>query len=275
MTARKMIEKILYYAVPLVALWLGLRWFEWHNIYCPFRTIAGTPDEVGLRFENVVFTAPDGVKLNGWYLPADGARLTLLLSHGNGGNISHRIGKLLILHQLGVNVFIYDYRGYGRSEGRPSEAGTYRDALAACDWLKINKNTAPAQIIAYGESLGCAMAVELAVQRPVAGIVLESPFTSVPDMARTIYPWLPLHWICSFRYDSFSKIGNLKAPLLVFHSPTDEIVPFAQGEKLFAAAPEPKHFVKLRGYHNDGFEVSEEVYRQALAEFLRGLAPGS
>ncbi|MBI5397188.1 MAG: alpha/beta hydrolase [Verrucomicrobia bacterium] len=275
MTARKMIEKILYYAVLLLALWLGLRWFEWRSVYFPFRTLSGTPDEVGLAFENVVFTASDGVKLHGWYLPADGARLTLLLSHGNGGNISHRIGKLLLLHQLGVNVFIYDYRGYGRSEGRPGEEGTYRDALAAYDWLRANKNVRGDQIVAYGESLGSAITVELAVHRPVAAVVLESPFASVPDMARAVYPWLPLHLLCRIRYDSLSKIGKLKAPLLVFHSPTDEIVPFAQGEKLFAAAPEPKRFVRLRGYHNDGFEVSEQVYHQALAEFLHGLSPGS
>lgn len=271
MTARKMIEKILYYAVLLVALWLFLRWFERHNVYQPFRALAGAPDEVGLKFEDVTFAAPDGVKLHGWYLPADGARFTLLLSHGNGGNISHRIGKLLLLRALGVNVFIYDYRGYGRSEGQPSEAGTYQDALAACDWLRASKGAVPGQVIAYGESLGSAVAVELAVQRPVAGVALESPFTSVPDMARAIYPWLPLRWLCAIRYDSLSKIVRLKAPLLVFHSPTDEIVPFEQGEKLFAAAPEPKRFVRLRGYHNDGFEVSEEVYQQALREFIKGL----
>lgn len=270
-----MMEKILLYAVVLLALGLFLRWFEWRSVYYPFRELGGTPDEVGLKFEDVLFPAPDGVKLHGWHLPADGARFTLLLSHGNGGNISHRIGKLLLLHQLGINIFIYDYRGYGRSEGRPSEAGTYRDALAACDWLAARKNTAPEQVIAYGESLGCAMAVEVAVHRRVAGVVLESPFSSVPDMARAIYPWLPLHWFCGIRYDSLSKTGRLKAPLLVFHSPTDEIVPFAQGETLFAAAPEPKRFVRLRGGHNDGYEVSEEVYRQALREFVRGLAPGS
>ncbi len=270
MTASKMIGRILYYVALLLALYLFLRWFEWRNIYHPIRTLCGTPDEVGLRFEDVVFAAPDGAKLNGWYLPADGARLTLLLSHGNGGNISHRIGKLLILHRLGVNIFIYDYRGYGRSEGWPNEAGTYRDALAACDWLRANKSVPPERIIAYGESLGCAMAVEVAMQRPVAAVVLESPFTSVPEMAGAIYPWLPLRWLCTFRYDSLSKIGRLKAPLLVFHSPTDEIVPFAQGEKILAAAPEPKRFVRLRGYHNDGFEVSEEVFQEALADFLRG-----
>jgi pimeloyl-ACP methyl ester carboxylesterase len=145
-----MIEKFLFYAALLAALWLFFRWFERHNVYFPFRAFAGTPDEIGLKFQDVSFAAPDGVNLHGWYLPADGARFTLLLSHGNGGNVSHRIGKLLLLHRLGANVFIYDYRGYGRSEGRPSEAGTYRDALAACDWLQAHKGAAPGRIIAYG-----------------------------------------------------------------------------------------------------------------------------
>ncbi|MCX7826150.1 MAG: alpha/beta hydrolase, partial [Verrucomicrobiae bacterium] len=253
------------------ALWLALRWLEWRSIYFPMQRMLTTPAEAGLVFEDVNFTASDGVKLHGWHLPRTDAKLTVLVCHGNAGNISDRIDKLAIFHSLGVNVFIFDYRGYGRSRGIPSEQGTYRDALAAYAWLRSEKKAQPKQIVLYGESLGCAVAVEVATQRDVGGVVLESGFTNVPDMARVIYPIIPLHLACRYRYDSLAKIGRLKAPLLILHSPDDEIVPFAQGERLFAAAPEPKRFVRLRGDHNGGFAVSEGVYREALRDFFRAL----
>jgi hypothetical protein len=268
----KMMGQTLYYAALLVALYLFLRWFEWRSIYLPFRPVTDTPAQYGLPFEEVTLTAADGVKLHAWHLTHPRARQTLLFCHGNAGNISHRMEKLLIYNQLAVSVLIFDYRGYGRSEGRPNEHGTYRDGLAAYDWLRGQKKAPPASIVLYGESLGCAVATEIAVQREVGGMILESPFTSVPDMARALYGWLPLHLICQYRYDSLVKIARLKAPLLIMHSPADEIVPFAQAQRLFAAAPQPKTLVRLSGTHNDGFAVSEAVYRQALREFLAGLS---
>ena len=271
MMTRDITIQIFKWIALLALLWLFLRWFEWRSVYIPFGRLDSSPADVGLKFEAVTFSAADGVKLSGWYVPQPGAKLTVLFCHGNAGNISHRLEKLLILRDAGVNVFIFDYRGYGRSEGWPSEQGTYKDALAAYDWLRREKSVAPERLVLQGESLGCAVAIELARQRPVGGLVLESAFASIPEMARAVYPWLPLHLICRIRYDSLSKIGSVKAPLLSLHSREDEIVPFSQAERLFAAAPGPKKLVELRGDHNGGFATSERVYRAALAEFFRSL----
>ena len=271
MLSRNILFMVGRWVLLLVLLWLFLLWFEWRSVFIPYRAMEGSPAGVRLPYDDVTFTAADGVKLHGWYVPRTGAKLTVLFCHGNGGNISHRIEKLVILRDLGVNVFLFDYRGYGLSEGRPSEQGTYQDVTAAYDWLCREKKVAPAQIVVQGESLGCAVAVDLACRCSVGGVVLESAFTSVPDMARAVYPWLPLHWLCGIRYSSITKIGSVKAPLLSLHSREDEIVPFRQGEQLCAGAPGPKKLVELHGGHNDGFEVSEKVYRAALNEFFRSL----
>lgn len=271
MMTRDIAIQVFKWIALLALVWLFLRWFEWRSVFIPYRQVENTPADFRLRFEDVTLTTADGVKLNGWYVPQANAKLTILFCHGNAGNIGHRFEKLLILRDLGVNIFIFDYRGYGRSEGWPSEQGTYNDALAAYDWLRREKPITPEQIVAQGESLGCAVAIELARQRPVGGLVLESGFASIPEMARAVYPWLPLHLICQIRYDSLSKIGSVKAPLLSLHSREDEIVPFSQAERLFAAAPGPKKLVELRGDHNGGFATSEAVYRAALREFFRSL----
>lgn len=271
MMTRDIAIQVFKWIALLALLWLFLRWFEWRSVFIPYRQVENTPADFRLRFEDVTLTTADGVKLNGWYVPQAKAKLTVLFCHGNAGNIGHRFEKLLILRDLNVNIFMFDYRGYGRSEGWPSEQGTYNDALAAYDWLRREKSVAPERLVLQGESLGCAVAIELARQRPVGGLVLESAFASVPEMARAVYPWLPLHLICQIRYDSLSKIGSVKAPLLSLHSREDEIVPFSQAERLFAAAPGPKKLVEIRGDHNGGFATSEKVYRAALAEFFRSL----
>lgn len=272
MLTRDIVIQVLKWLALLALVWLFLRWFEWRSVFIPYRQVENTPADFRLPFEDVTFTTADGVKLNGWYVPQANARLTLLFCHGNAGNISHRYEKLLILHDLGVNVFIFDYRGYGRSEGWPSEQGTYNDVLAAYEWLRREKSVAPEKLVVQGESLGCAIAIELARQRPIRGLVLESGFASIPEMARAVYPWLPLHRLCWIRYDSLSKIGSVKAPLLSLHSRQDEIVPFSHAERLFAAAPGPKKLVELRGDHNSGFATSERIYRAALIEFFRSLS---
>lgn len=271
MMTRDIAIQVFKWLALLALLWLFLRWFEWRSVFIPYRQVENTPADFRLRFEDVTLTTADGVRINGWYVPQADAKLTVLFCHGNAGNIGHRFEKLLILRDAGVNVFIFDYRGYGRSEGWPSEQGTYNDALAAYDWLRREKSVAPERLVLQGESLGCAVAIELARQHPVGGLVLESGFASVPEMARAVYPWLPLHLICQIRYDSISKIGSVKAPLLSLHSREDEIVPFSQAERLFAAAPGPKKLVELRGDHNGGFAASERVYRAALSEFFRSL----
>ena len=238
-------------------------------VYFPSKVLdGGTPAALQLAFEDVTLQASDGVGLHAWYVPAPGAVSTLLFLHGNAGNISHRLDKLAVLNDLGTNVMLLDYRGYGSSQGVPDEAGTYRDAEAAYTWLR-DRGVAPAQLVVYGESLGGPIATDLAARLPVGGLILESAPSSILDVARYHYPWLPVALFLSVRYDALAKIGRVTAPLLILHSRDDEIVPFAMAEQLYAAAPSPKRLVALRGAHNDNFIVSADTYRAALDDFLR------
>ncbi len=260
---------LLIITFALTLAWIFLRWFEQSNLYYPDKEVLYLPSHVRMPYEDVTFEAPDGTKLNGWYLPATPGKTTLLFCHGNGGNISNRIPKLQRLTGLGVNVFIFDYAGYGRSEGRPSEQATYRDTLAAYAYLTEKRGVNPENIVVYGESLGTAMAVELATQKTLRGMVLESPFTSTIAMGEIMLPWLPVRWIAKYRHDSLSKVPRLNIPLLVMHSPTDEVIPFAMGRALYEAAGGEKIFVELTGGHNDGYELSDADYRGALEKFLK------
>ncbi len=256
---------LLLFGLTLFALLL--RWREPTMIYYPVRELDGTPNQVGLKYQDVWLTTHDGVKIHGWYLPAAATNPpAILFLHGNAGNISHRLEKLAIFHSLGAATFIIDYRGYGRSDLRqPDEQGTYQDAQAAYDWL-VKQHP---QIILYGESLGTAVAVELAMRVPCDGLILEEPFTSIADVGRKFYPFLPVKLLAKTKYDSLSKMPKLRAPLLIFHSREDELFPMSYAERLLAAAAsQPKRLIELRGSHNDAFLVSAPVYRAALAEFL-------
>ena len=249
--------------------------FETRFIYFPSRAHDATPKALGLSFENVDLTAEDGVRLHGWFLPVPNPRWTVLLSHGNGGNISHRLDRALLLQaRLGASVFLYDYRGYGQSDGSPDEDGTYRDARAAYRWLVRDGKTRADRLVLFGESLGAAVALDLAVAEPAAALVLESPFTSVPDMARTTI-FAPLAPFVRTRYDNMAKIGRLRMPLLVLHGDRDGVVPFPLGRRLFEAAPEPKRFYAIPGAdHNDTYLVGGSAYWKALASFLENLPAG-
>lgn len=257
-------------------LGVGLRWFENVNIYFPERRVALTPRSVGLDYEDVRFVSADGTELSGWHVkapPGAAAPLTVLFCHGNGGNIGHRVDKLRILHRLGLAVFIFDYRGYGSSAGRPSELGLYADAAAAYRTLTERFHVAPESIILQGESLGGAVAIELAGRSPIAGLIVESSFTSMVDMGRRVFPFLPVRLMVRQTYDSLARIRSLKLPLLVLHSPQDDIVPYDMGVALYDAAPGPKAFARLRGDHNEGFLLTGEAYPRAIAAFLAGRPP--
>ena len=271
-----MIRRVLRLAarvlVGLVIAGALLLVFEKKLIYFPTRAHDATPAGLGLAHEEVELVAGDGVRLHGWFLPAKGSRLTVLLFHGNAGNISHRLDRALLMQlRLKVDTFLLDYRGYGRSEGSPDEAGTYEDARAAYRWLAA-RGTSPERLVLFGESLGSAVATQLATEVASRALVLESPFTSVPDMARAVYPFLPLWPFVRTRYDTLSKIGALRVPLLILHGERDEVVPFAQGRRVFEAAPEPKRFYAIRGAgHNDTYVVGGDAYWQALSDFMGGL----
>jgi fermentation-respiration switch protein FrsA (DUF1100 family) len=253
----------------------------------------GTPAALGLAYEDVSLDAGDGVKLHGWIVPAreepDGtagaeragvpaerARRNapvVLFLHGNAGNVSHRLDKLALLHGQGASVLLIDYRGYGKSSGEPDEAGLYRDAEVAYDEL-VRRGFRGDRIVVYGESLGGAVATDLATRHEVAGLILESAPTSILEVARYHYPLLPIGAFLAARYDALSRIERVSAPILVLHSTEDEIVPFAMAERMMAGARPPKSLTRLRGGHNDGFLVSGQVYQQALREFLEQLFEG-
>ncbi|HSD60725.1 MAG TPA: alpha/beta hydrolase [Burkholderiales bacterium] len=232
------------------------------------RELAVNPGSVGLPFEDVSLATSDGETLHGWFVPAKAPRGAVLFCHGNAGNISHRLDSLLMFYRMGYSVLIYDYRGYGRSTGRPTEQGTYLDAEAAWVYLTETRGFAPQRIAVFGESLGGAVAAWLAARHPPGALVLASTFTSVPDMGAAVYPFLPVRLLARIRYDARDSVGRVPAPVFVAHSPEDEIVPFAQGQALFAAAGEPKQFLELAGGHNDGFIFVREAWVRALAQFL-------
>jgi fermentation-respiration switch protein FrsA (DUF1100 family) len=234
----------------------------------PGRAIVATPADIGLDYEPVTLLTGDGVRLGAWFIPHTDARGTLLFLHGNAGNISHRLDSIALFHALGLSVLILDYRGYGESEGTPSEAGTYRDADAAWQHLVEQRRIAPSEIVIFGRSLGAAVAVELASRTRPGALIMESAFISVPEMAATLYPRLPVRLLSRYRYNALTPLERISCPLLIVHSRDDEIIPFRQGQRLFEHAREPKQFLELRGGHNDGFLVTGRHYVNALEGFL-------
>ena len=265
------------YAV-IVAL---LAVFQSHLVYFPGtgRELTATPQAVGLAYESVDVRTEDGETLHGWWVPAPGgdkaARGAVLFFHGNAGNISHRLDYLRMFNALGYSTLALDYRGYGRSSGSPSEEGTYRDALAGWRWVTQTRGTKPQDIVVAGESLGGGVASWLAARHPPRALLLLSTFTSVPDLAAKIYPLLPVRLISRFSYDTLANLSEIKAPVFIAHSPDDEIVPFAHGQALFAAAGEPKQFLELRGGHNEGFIFTREEWVRAVDAFLKRHVPGA
>ncbi|MGB7934493.1 MAG: alpha/beta fold hydrolase [Gammaproteobacteria bacterium] len=234
----------------------------------PGRVLSASPADIGLDYEAVTLQTDDGVRLSAWFIPHPAPRATLLFFHGNAGNLSHRLESIRLFHDLGLAVFIIDYRGYGQSEGSPTEAGTYRDAAAAWDHLIDERHIAPQEIVIFGRSLGGAIAAELASRTRPAALILESAFTSVPNMAARLYPWLPARWLSRYHYDTRRALEAITCPVLIIHSREDDIIPYTEGEQLFAHAREPKRFLELHGGHGNGFLVSREVYTQGINDFL-------
>jgi len=261
---------ILSIAAALIILFLFIRFLEYRSLYFPLKKIEATPAELGLAYEDIAVAARDGIEISGWFVPAVKPRATLLFCHGNGGNISHRLEKIKMFNFLNLNVLIFDYRGYGRSKGRPSESGLYLDADAVYEYLVNRKNITAGKIIAYGESLGGSVAVDLAGRREMGGVIIEEGFTSVRDMGKTVLPWIPAA-VYGSEFDSLRKIKNVTSPILVIHSIDDEIVPFEQGRRLFDEAPEPKEFVRLQGGHNNAFLISDELFMGKIDSFVNRL----
>ena len=243
-----------------------------HFIFFPEKEIALTPADRGLRYEDIQFRASDGVELHGWWVPGPG-EWTWLWFHGNAGNIGHRVDNLFeLVERLGVSVFIFDYRGYGRSEGSPSEAGLYRDGEAALAYVRARAEVDAGRIVLFGRSLGGAVAVRLATEHEPFAVVLESAFPSIKAMARMMYLSLPVDVLVRSRFDSLSAIRDVHAPVMVLHGDRDEIVPLKMGRELFEAANEPKRFFVIEGAgHNDTYFVGGDRYYDALRSFLEDL----
>ena len=238
-------------------------------LYHPQREMVATPQQAGLGYRQLTLTAEDGVRVVAWYVPAERADApAILYCHGNAGNISTRLPTLLLCHQLGFGVLAFDYRGYGFSEGTPSEEGTARDARAAWDALTGPLGIGPGRVVLVGRSLGGAIAARLANERPAAGVSLECAFTSVPDVAAELFWFLPARWIVRAQYPTVAHVRRFDCPVMVAHSPDDRLIRYHHGEELYAAAQESKRFVRLRGSHAGAVHESGEVYRQALADFV-------
>ena len=242
--------------------------FQSSFVYFPEREVSATPGNLGLRFEDVTFESGDGVMLTGWFIPADRGRGVILFCHGNAGNISHRLESIHIFNRLGFATFIFDYRGYGKSGGKPTENGTYLDAESAWNYLVDERGIRAGEITVFGRSVGGAIASWLAAGKNPAALIVESAFTSVRDIAGDLYPYLPVRLLSRIKYSTIEYIKDVDSPILVVHSRDDEIIPFSHGERLFDAAGENAEFLVIRGGHNDGFIESGSLYMDGLDRFL-------
>lgn len=241
-------------------------------LFRPTKAEPYTPADIGLPFEKVILRTPDHLILNAWYIPAKNAKFTFLFCHGNGGNISYTVDTLNIFNELGFNTFIFDYRGYGSSQGKPTEQGTYIDARTAYDWLIHDKSLRPDEIIIFGRSLGGSIAANLASEVKAKGLIIESCFTSYADIGTKFYPYMPVKLFARYKYNTAEYLKKVDCPVLIIHSRTDEIVPFEFGLRLYeSVAKEPKDFIEIFGRHNDGFLYSGQVYREGLSDWVRSL----
>ena len=241
----------------------------------PSRKLTASPKDIGLQYESVSITTSDGVVIHGWFVPAKEERGTVLFFHGNAGNISHRLDSLKIFHDLGLASFIIDYRGYGRSQGSISEQGSYYDAESAWNYLMETRKIPAQEIIVFGRSLGGAIAAYVASRMSPGALILESVFTSVPDMAAKLYPIFPVRLLSRFQYNTKKMLRSVSSPVLIIHSPDDEIIPFENGQILYESAGEPKDMLRLRGGHNEGFLVSGHIYRDGIDNFIKASFSGS
>lgn len=237
-------------------------------MYYPEKKIYATPSDIDLRYEPVIFRAEDGIKLTGWWIPSNNARGVVLFSHGNAGNISRMLESIKILNKLKLSVLVYDYRGYGESEGEPSEQGTYMDAKAAWFYLINERKISERKIIIFGYSLGGSISAWLAREYTPAILIIEASFTSLAEVANEHYFWFPGKLIFGDTYNTYQNLKDVKCPVLIIHSKDDELTPFSQGKKLFDTANEPKEMIVITGSHNTGFLESKQEYEAGLRAFI-------
>lgn len=273
LSMKRLLRLLLIVCATALAATALLVLLERRFIFYPTREPAITWQPPVPDVAECTFATADGLRLHGWWHPGWGdedpaRRPVVLWCHGNAGNITHRAENLLLLADHGLAVLLFDYRGYGRSEGRPSEDGLYLDAEAAYEYLVHQRGVEPERVVCFGRSLGAAVALHLALERPVAGLVMESPFASIPAMARRQMPFLPAWLLVRTQFDNLDRVRDLRVPLLVVHGAQDELVPLAQGRAVYDAAPGPKEFYLIEGAgHNDTYVVGGERYFLALRRF--------
>lgn len=269
---RRVLRWLVLASIAYVSVCVLFGLFQRRLIYYPSRAAyEATPAERGLPFEDLTLTTHDGVDIAAWYMPHSQAKGTVLFLHGNAGNMAGRIDDAQILHRMGVNVLMIDYRGFGRSKGRPDEQGTYEDAETGWRYLVETLGQSPDAIVIFGRSLGGAIAIELASRQTPAGLVVESTFTNIVDVGRRLFPLLPVRWIVSYKYDSIQKVPSITCPKLHFHGTDDSLITFENGRTLFDAAAEPKQFIETPGGHGEaGFTYSSE-YSGQLRTFIESV----
>ncbi len=257
------------YGLLIVAVYL----MQSRMLYLPNelgRTMTMTPMDIGMDYQDVSIETADGVTLHGWFIVGRSSQV-LLFFHGNAGNISHRLKSIRQFQNLGLSILIIDYRGYGQSGGRTTEKGISRDADAAWRYLTEDRAISGSDIVIFGRSLGASVASWLATQHQPLALIVESSFTSVPDIAEELYPWLPARWLSRFSHATRDYVRDVRCPILVAHSRDDEIIPFHHAEAIFASANKPRTLLAIRGNHNDAFLQDERTYIEGVRTFLTGL----
>jgi len=272
---KRMLGYLVAILIVYASLLVLLRIFENRLIFFPDipGRLSGDWQPRGLPVEDAWLHAADGVKLHAWWIAAPGAEFTFVAFHGNAANIANRADIYEFLRSVPANVLAVEYRGYGKSEGIPDEAGLYLDAQAAYEYLVKVRAVPPGRIVAIGHSLGTAVAVDLASQREVGGLVLEAPFPSGAAVARRVYPFLPgLGSVVKSKFETGKKLAQIRAPVLIIHCTSDPVIPFSLGENVFRAANEPKSFLRVEGVcHEEACLIAPEIYRAKLREFLARL----
>jgi alpha-beta hydrolase superfamily lysophospholipase len=239
-------------------------------VFNPRHHLFATPNNFGINFEEVWLQTEDDVKIHAWFIPAAGAKYTVLFCHGNGGCLSHRVETIELYHKLGYNFLIFDYRGYGLSQGKISERGLFADAEAAWQYLTKTKNIKPENIVIIGRSLGAAVATRLAGEKHPAKLICESAFLSIPEMAKELYPYYPAALLSRYSFSTKTYLKNIRCPVLFVHSRDDEVVKFRHGEQLFTLAGEPKQFLELSGGHDECYFDNRQKYTAAIKKFIDG-----
>ncbi len=255
-------------ALVIVGLTVFLYFFQQVYLFQPEEEILRTPESLGLEFENVNIETEGDIYIKGWYIPAADQKGVVLFCHSNYGNISYYLDAVFFINSLGFSTFIFDYQGYGKSRGRPSEEGTYADVRASWNYLRYKRNIPAENIIVWGRSLGAAIATDLVFDHTPRAMILESGFSSFPTVAKDYFPYVPVQLIARYDYNNLEKIKHADCPVMVVHSRDDEIIDFYHGQQIFKAANPPKRFLEISGSHNDCYFESGEKYEQGIEAFL-------